>query len=466
MHNTKVRAVKGLALLTLLALTLIMSVTVFAQEPTPTATPLALNDPVKRGLDTAREALEEKFNVDLTYVRSWTFEQTEWKVSIDSCDEAVATFDYRPVYYGWNFGIVSLSGRAWTVRVSFDLKATTICTREEVVEGPAGPGIPIVSGAGATGPMELGGHIFNVNNTTVSAMKQAGMKWMKFQVRWGLGEGTGGAAGMIQAAHDNGFKVMLSVVGHPTDMGDYDGYITAFAQYMGQLAAVGPDAIEVWNEPNIDREWPAGKVNGAEYTRMLQASYNAIKAANSNVMVISAAPSPTGYAGNAGCVQNGSIHVCNDDVFFQQMAQAGAGNYMDCVGVHYNEGVISPTANGGDPRDNFPTRYFSGNNFRARANFPTRPICLTEIGYVTPEGYGPIAPGFAWGANTTVAQQATWLAEAATLSAQSGYVRLMIVWNIDAQMYNNNDPQAGYAIIRPGGTCAACVQLGTVMGAS
>ena len=478
MQISNSRAVRGgtwFALLATLALGLMLSVgfTALAQDATATPAPtLGAADPVKRGLDTARAALEEKFNTDLTYVRAWTFEQTEWKVSIDSCDEAVATIDYRPVYYGWNFNITALSGRAWTVRVSFDLKAVTVCTREEPTTPAAGatpganPNLPApVAGSGATGSLELGGHIFAVDQTALDAMKQSGMKWMKFQLRWGLGDGTGNAAGQINAAKSNGFKVMLSVVGLPEQMTDYDNYISQFATFMGQVAALGPDAIEVWNEPNIDREWPKGKVNGAEYTKMLAASFNAIKAANANVMVISAAPSPTGFAGAAGCAETATYHVCNDDVFFQQMASAGAGNYMDCIGLHYNEGILSPSATSGDPRDNFPTRYFGPNIGRARSYINNRPICLTEIGYVSPEGYGPIAPGFAWGADTSVAEQSAWLAEAASISASLGYVRLMIVWNVNATLYNNNDPQAGYAIIRPNGAgCPACASLGTVMG--
>ncbi|NOG50379.1 MAG: hypothetical protein HND48_13835 [Chloroflexi bacterium] len=169
----------------------------------------------------------------------------------------------------------------------------------------------------------------------------------------------------------------MSIVGVVEEMGDYDGYINAFAAYMGEVAALGPDAIQVWNEPNIDREWPLGRVNGAEYTKLLAASFNAIKTANPNVMVMTAAPSPTGFAGSAGCVQTDTYHVCNDDVFFQQMAAAGAANYIDCVGLHYNEGVVSPSATTGDPRDNFPTRYFGSNIGRARAYFPNRPICFS-----------------------------------------------------------------------------------------
>ena len=41
---------------------------------------------------------------------------------------------------------------------------------------------------------------------------------------------------------------------------------------------------------------------------------------------------------------------------------------------------------------------------------------------------------------------------------------LMIVYNIDFTLWSEHDPQAGYAIIRPGGNCPACDTLHAVMG--
>ena len=74
-----------------------------------------------------------------------------------------------------------------------------------------------------------------------------------------------------------------------------------------------------------------------------------------------------------------------------------------------------------------------------------------------------MAPSFAWAKDVTVQQQAEWLARAAQLSAQSGKVRLMIIWNVDFKNYGA-DPMAGYAIIRPDGSCPACETLHQVMG--
>ena len=91
-----------------------------------------------------------------------------------------------------------------------------------------------------------------------------------------------------------------------------------------------------------------------------------------------------------------------------------------------------------------------------------RRVCWTELGYLTGEGYGGVPPFFAWAANTNLAQHAEWLGRAAALSRSSGKVRLMIVWNVDFTVYND-DPQAGYAIIRPGGGCPACATLAAAM---
>ena len=127
---------------------------------------------------------------------------------------------------------------------------------------------------------------------------------------------------------------------------------------------------------------------------------------------------------------------------------------------HYNEGVLAPTQQGGDPRANdYPTRYFLP--MLNRVAWPFRntdiPMCLTEMGYLTSEGYGPLPQGFTWAANVSVAQQAQWLSQAILMA--SNYTRmpveLMIIWNIDFDNYGA-DPQAGFAIIRPDGSCPAC----------
>jgi hypothetical protein len=47
------------------------------------------------------------------------------------------------------------------------------------------------------------------------------------------------------------------------------------------------------------------------------------------------------------------------------------------------------------------------------------------------------------------------------LSRSSGRVKLVIIWNVDFTGYGA-DPMAGYALVRPGGSCPACDALARV----
>ncbi len=309
-----------------------------------------------------------------------------------------------------------------------------------------------------TGSFALGGHVQSFAYPDL--MRQAGMTWVKRQIRYNLGDSPDVVAGAISQAHSQGFRILLGIVGSPAQLAaGGDGYMDQFAGFLGGVAALGPDAIEVWNEQNIDREWPTGQINPSTYTRMLAKAYTAIKNRNASVMVISGAPAPTGAEGAFGVDR-----VWNDDRYIRGMAAAGAASYMDCLGLHYNEGIVSPDQTSGDPRgDNYFTRYFWGMvNTYWNAFGGSRPLCFTELGYLSPEGLGPLPAGFEWGANTSVAEQAQWLGRAAQLARSSGKVRLMIVWNVDFTTYDA-DPQAGYAIVRPGGSCPACSSLGAAM---
>jgi hypothetical protein len=85
------------------------------------------------------------------------------------------------------------------------------------------------------------------------------------------------------------------------------------------------------------------------------------------------------------------------------------------------------------------------------------------LGYLSPQGFPFLPPNFSWAANTTVSQQAQWLGEAVTLARSSGRARMVVVFNVDLTTYTQTDPQAGYAIIRPDGSCPACSTLGAAM---
>lgn len=316
---------------------------------------------------------------------------------------------------------------------------------------PAAPRFAAVAPPPGSISIELGGHVHDPNaGRTISAMRQAGMTWMKIQSRF-YHHSHPDVGGTIANAHSNGFKILVGTVGNPEELAQGgQGYINAYTDWLARVAAQGADAIEVWNEPNIDREWPRGQISGVAYARMLEIAYQKIKAANGATMVISAAPAPTG-AQVPG-------RVMPDNTWMRQMVEGGGLDYLDCVGAHYNEGIVPPDQTSGDPRgDNYYTRYFYG-MLNGYISITRRPICFTELGYLTSDGLPALPPFFSWARNVTVHQQAAWLAQAAALASQSGQVRLLIVWNVDFTHYGT-DPQAGFAIIRPDGSCPACQAL-------
>jgi len=322
-------------------------------------------------------------------------------------------------------------------------------------EAPA-PDQPVVAPRPvAAGAFELGGHIRDMGIPYANQMHYAGMNWVKTQVFFGQGAGS-----IIAAAHAQGFKIQLSAIGG-AGMVNEAGFEDKFAAWVAGLAAAGADAIEVWNEPNIDREWQIGKISPAAYTNLLCKSYNAIKGANGGTAVISAAPAPTGWFG--GCGPNG----CDDKPWMEGLYAAGAANCMDYIGAHHNAGATSPSArighpaNPGDPHHSWfflPQTELYYNIFRG-----TRKLFYTEMGYASQEGLPTFSDQFAWARGTNNSQQAAWLAEAVQLSVNTGMVRCIVVWNIDFVRYET-DPQDGFAIIRPGGGCPACETLHGVLG--
>ena len=318
---------------------------------------------------------------------------------------------------------------------------------------PVPTAAPIIS----SGVFELGGQVSDFRAPDV--MRDAGMTWVKRQVKWHPGDAASGHFGTINDAHTKGFKVLLSVLGYPDQAQPYN--FDEYAKFVGELAGAGADAIEVWNEMNLDREWASGSISPTSYTQLLQKSYISIKTYNGGTMVISGAPAPTGFFG--GCYPHG----CDDAPYISGMVAAGGLNYLDCVGIHYNEGLMPPSATSGDPRgaSGHYTRYYQSMvNTYYNAIGGAKPLCFTEIGYLSGEEWGTLPPAFLWQPpyNLTAAQHAQYLADSVRLARSQGNVRLFIIFNVDFTHWSD-DPQAGFAMIRPGGNCPSCGLLKSIM---
>jgi hypothetical protein len=78
-------------------------------------------------------------------------------------------------------------------------------------------------------------------------------------------------------------------------------------------------AYEIWNEPNLNFEWE-NNPNPAEYVSLLRATFEAIRQADPQAIIVSGAPSPGGDY--------------DDLKFLEGMYANGAKGFMDAVGSH------------------------------------------------------------------------------------------------------------------------------------
>ncbi len=171
--------------------------------------------------------------------------------------------------------------------------------------------------------------------------KDAGLTWVKEIFPWRSIEGAGKgifdwsvADRVVETLNSRGLKIIARVDfqpswaradgagnGPPDNYGDYGDFLYAVAsRYRGRI-----QAYEIWNEPNLAREWGNRPPNAAEYVALLRVAYRRIKEADANAMVITAGLAPTG---------TGLPDAIPDAKYLRQMYQAGAKNYFDVLGVH------------------------------------------------------------------------------------------------------------------------------------
>lgn len=134
--------------------------------------------------------------------------------------------------------------------------------------------------------------------------------------------------------------------GPPDRLRDWIDFVTALAnRYRGRI-----DAYEIWNEPNLSREWGRKPPHAAEYTQMLRFSYQAIKQVDRAALVITAGLSPTTEL---------SDNARSDVVFLQEMYAAGARGNFDLLGAHAAGFKASPEA---DPAEVARDRALTNND--------------------------------------------------------------------------------------------------------
>ena len=224
-------------------------------------------------------------------------------------------------------------------------------------------------------------------------------------------------------------------------------------------------AVEVWNEMNLDREWttPSGAINGSEYVKLLNVVVPAIREVDPNILIVMGALSPTGSTKEGSYV--------DDFTYMDQFVAAGGPALVDCIGVHlngynmppdkeWNAGYNDATAKFRGPFDN-PNHSWSFKStlfgYYQRTN---KPQCVTEFGWASMENLGVQGnpPGFEFALDNTEQEQADWIVQGFQIMRDAGFVKFGMVYNLDyiqkiGQKPNESggDP-ATYSIIHADGS--------------
>ena len=293
-----------------------------------------------------------------------------------------------------------------------------------------------------------------------------GFGWLKQQFSWRNISGSRGGYdwfrpdGVVALAEARGLKILARLDGTPfwavDDPALLDHVVDTppndpalFAEFCGALAeryAGRIAAYEVWNEPNLTREWGNQPPDPAAYLALLKPCYLAIKAADPAAIVISAGLAPTGTDDSAVAMP--------DEAYYRALYAAGAAPYFDMLGVHapgyMNPPVRAPADTEADPA--LAARWIT---FRHVEDIRAlmleygdgdKQIAITEMGWTTDQQN----PTYSWYA-VSEATQADYLVRAYQYAKAnwSPWIGLMSMVYIADQEWTAANEQYWWAITRP-----------------
>jgi hypothetical protein len=300
-----------------------------------------------------------------------------------------------------------------------------------------------------------------------------GVGWVKIQVNWALiqpeGPGTFGERfqlfeRQIEAAARPGFKVLLSIAKAPMwarsnhdESGPPDNPqdLADFLIFMLKETKIGQsiDAIEVWNEPNLVREWSGVlPFNGAGYMQLFTPAYSAIRAYSPDMIIITAGLAPVGE-------RDGAVE---DRLYLQQMYDAGLANYADIVIGAHPYGWGNPP----DVRccnfdvetgwDDSPHFFFLDNleavhNIMIQNGHDTQQIWATEFGWATWDGIPSESPDL-WMSYNSAQDQGNYAIRAFQIAQELPYIGTMFLWNLNFAnivTVEQRDETSAYSIVNP-----------------
>jgi hypothetical protein len=325
-----------------------------------------------------------------------------------------------------------------------------------------------------TGGLDYGVHVFLAEHPTTTERdlrlaSEGGFHWQKSLFEWRSIEGK--AKGqfdwadsdrVVQASAAAGLKIIARLDfepmwarkdhahnGPPDDYRDYWDFVSAFVgRYRSGSSLGSVAAIEVWNEPNLDREWGNQKIDrasAADYVRLLAGAYQAAHAADPKIVVLSAGLSPSGITDG---------HSADDLEFLSWMYEAGLRGTFDALGAHANSQAPEVSAAFGSLKDfPHPSFYFRRveqlREIMVRNGDAAKQVWLTEWGWTSDE----LHPAYKWFA-VTEDKKADNLVRGFQYARDnwSPWMGVMSVWTLPDPNWTSEREEYWWAITNPDGT--------------
>ncbi|TVR72991.1 MAG: hypothetical protein EA415_08645 [Sphaerobacteraceae bacterium] len=180
----------------------------------------------------------------------------------------------------------------------------------------------------------------------------------------------------------------------PSDVETYGQFVEDFVErYKGRV-----QHIQIWNEPNLSREW-GGEIDPEGYFDLLSEAYTRAKAADPNVVVLSAPMAMTNEV---------SGRAIPEFDYWRELYELGAQDYFDIL-TATGYGIDQPPEDPPSPDVINLRRIELVRDLMAEYNDTSTPIWLTEYGWNASPDVIPTELQ-EWG-SVTDAEQAEWTAD-------------------------------------------------------
>ena len=245
--------------------------------------------------------------------------------------------------------------------------------------------------------------------------------------------------------------------GPPDRTEDWKDFVQQLAErYRGKI-----QAYEIWNEPNLSREWGNAQPDAKAYTELLRVSHQEIKRVDPAALVISAGLSPT---------TEQTDRAISDMAYLRDMYANGAKSYFDMLGVHapgYKvapetdpaEVARTPELNNNDPSEENLRRAYAFRHAEdvrqvmVQNGDDAKQVAIMEMGWTADPR--PNSP-YSWH-SVSEEQKGEYLVRAIQYARQNWtpWVGFMSIIYIPDPAWTASDEQYYWSITNPDGTARA-----------